>query len=37
MDIRVRSAARSWTMCKYMYISVVNIHSLRHPCLETDA
>ena len=24
MDIRVRSAARSWTVCKYMYISEVN-------------
>ena len=37
MDIRVRSAARSWTVCKYMYISEVNIRSLRHPCRECDA
>jgi len=28
MDIRVRSAARIWTVCKYMYISEVNIRPL---------
>jgi len=37
MEIRVTSAARSWTVCKYMYISEVNIRSLRHPCRERDA
>jgi len=37
MDIRVRRAARSWTVCKYTYISEVNIRSLRHPCRESDS
>jgi len=37
MDIRIRSAARSWTVCKYMYISEVNIRSLRRPCRESNA
>ena len=29
MEVRARSAARSWNICKYMYISYVNIRSLR--------
>ena len=36
MDIRVRSATRSWTVYKYVYILKVNIRSLRHPCPEID-
>ena len=35
MDIRNRSTTRSWTVCKYIYISEINIHSLRHPCRES--
>ena len=37
MDIRVRRVTRSWTVCKYTYISEVNISSLRHPCQESDS
>ena len=29
MEVRARSAARSWNTCKYMYISYVSKRSLR--------